>query len=161
MIRKALVSIIVLTVFAGCENYDMQMRDQASFKHQEYPSIGAPEGSIPITGKLMDYSELDGALMTTPYEGESGFPEKGKKLFGSFCIPCHGMDGTTAGAPVADKFDPRPANLQDDAVVALTEGEIFQTILGGIGAMPSYRYELSDKEAWEVTSYVLSLQGRK
>jgi len=161
MIRKALVSIIALSVFAGCEQYDMQMRDQASFKHQEYPSIGAPVGSVPITGTRVDYSELDGALIINPYGGEDGFAGKGKKLFSSFCVPCHGADGTTADTPVADKFDPRPANLQDDAVVALTEGEIFQTVLGGVGAMPGYRYELSDKEAWEVTSYVLSLQGRK
>ncbi len=161
MIRKALVSIIALAAFAGCENYDMQMRDQVTFKHQEYPSIGAPAGSVPITGKRVDYSELDGALIANPYDGDVGLTKEGGKLFKSFCTPCHGADGTTANAPVADKFDPRPANLQDDAVVELTEGEIFQTIIDGVGAMPAYKYELSDKEAWEVTLYVLSLQGRK
>lgn len=160
MIRKALVSIIALTVFAGCENYDMQMRDQAAFKHQEYPAITAPDGAVPITGKRVDYSEVDGALIANPHEGEAGLAEKGKRLFGHFCVPCHGADGTTAGSPVADKFDPRPANLQDSAVMELTEGEIFQTVLDGVGAMPGYRYELSDKEAWEVTSFVLSLQDR-
>ena len=68
----------------------------------------------------------------------------------------------TTGVPVADKFDPRPANLKNETALALTEGEIFQRIVvDGMGIMPGYKFEMSDEEAWKVVSYVMQLQGRK
>ena len=156
-----LLIAVVSFVAVGCENYDRDLYDQVSYKFQEYPAIAEPEGSVSMNEPREDYSEIDGVLLTNPYEGEKGLADKGKPLYETFCTPCHGMDGSTKNAPVADKFDPRPANLLIESVTALTEGEIFQRIVDGYGIMPSYRYELSDREAWEVTAYVLRLQGRE
>ena len=53
-----------------------------------------------------------------------------------------------------------PVNLLEEDYVELTEGELFQRIIDGIGSMPSYRRDLSDREAWEIAKYTLKLQKR-
>jgi mono/diheme cytochrome c family protein len=117
---------------------------------------------VSINGKRADYSLVDPVMVESPVKRTKENIEDGKKLYDIFCIPCHGADGTTTGVPVADKFDPRPANLKNETALALTEGEIFQRIVvDGMGIMPGYKFEMSDEEAWKVVAYVMQLQGRK
>ena len=157
---KSIIFLVFAIAFAGCENYDLDLYDQDPFKHQEYPRFDAPKGSVPINEARVNYEDVDAQLLVNPHSFE-GLAEKGVNLFNIYCSPCHGLDGTTADTPVADKFDPRPADLTDEAVASLTEGEIFYTIVQGIGLMPPYRFDLSDEEAWQVTAYVLKLQDRE
>ena len=158
------ISNILLLIFAvtlvSCENYDLDMHNQVAYKLQEYPRFLPPAGSVPINEARVDYSNTDGSLLVNPHRGEKGLLETGKKLFDIYCLPCHAEDGTTVGMPVADKFEMRPADLTNEAVMELTEGEIFQAILDGAGIMPAYRVDLSDHEAWAVTAHVLKLQKR-
>jgi mono/diheme cytochrome c family protein len=146
----------------GCENYDLDLHQQQAHKMQEYPRFQAPEGSVPQGSIRVDYSDFDGADLKSPLANAKMAVENGKKLYDIYCIPCHGADGSTKGAPVADKFDPdsRPVNLLEEDYMELTEGDMFMRIVDGIGAMPSYRRDLSDKEAWEVVAYTLKLQKR-
>ncbi|MBI4828021.1 MAG: cytochrome c [Nitrospinae bacterium] len=162
MIRRQLTSaaLAALVALAGCENYDLDLHDQALHRVQEAPRFLPPQGSVTVSEKRVNYAAVDGATLINPLEGDAQRVEKGKKLYEIFCIACHGPAGDTKNTPVADKFDPRPANLLGDVVMALTEGEIFQRVLDGGGVMPGYRYEVSDEEAWQITSYVLKLQNR-
>ena len=159
-VKKALI-LGLLIALAGCENYDLDLHDQVSYKIQEYPRILPPEGSVTITPERVNYEDVDGALLANPYEGKKSQLKLGKALFNTYCIACHGPDGTTKGAPVADKFDPRPTSLTDEVVLSLTEGEIFQRVVVGFGLMPSYKYDVSDREAWAIAEYVLKLQNRE
>jgi mono/diheme cytochrome c family protein len=145
---------------AGCENYDLDLHQQNTYKIQEYPRFKAPEGSVAQGSIRVDYSDLDGAEMKSPITNISAATKNGKKLYEIYCIACHGSDGTTKDAPVANHLDPRPVNLLEEDYVELTEGELFQRIIDGIGSMPSYRRDLSDREAWEIAKYTLKLQKR-
>lgn len=162
MWRKGAGFLLLAFLAASCENVDLDLHDQITFKHQEYPMIPPPKGSVSMNAKRVDYSTVDAVMVTSPVKRTKETVEDGKKLYDTFCIACHGPDGTTTGAPVADKFDPRPANLKNETALALTEGEIFQRIVvDGMGVMPGYKFEMSDEEAWKVVSYVMQLQGRK
>jgi len=158
---SAVLGLALFLALSGCENYDLDLHDQVSYKIQEYPRFRPPENSVTVVGDRIDYENEDGALLINPHRGVKGMLERGKGLYNTYCIPCHGPDGTTNNTPVAEKFDPRPANLMGPAVLELTEGEIFQRVMYGTGVMPGYKTDLSDEEAWEVTAYVLKLQKRE
>ena len=151
---------VFAVVVSGCENYDLDQANQVTFKLQEFPRFLPPEGSVSVAGIRPMYGDVDGALLVSPLAGDATAAAKGQKLYDIYCLPCHGVDGTTSNTPVADKFEMRPADLLNETVMSLTEGEIYQAILDGAGIMPSYRYDLSEAEAWQIVSYVLQMQKR-
>jgi len=155
-----LISIMIFAALSACENYDLDMHDQVSFKVQESPRFRKPANSVTMAPERVDYSEVDAVTIENPFPVDESALAQGKKLFEIYCMPCHGADGTTNGMPVADLLEPRPADLQSEAVVALTEGELFHRIVEGFGIMPSYKKDLSDREAWSVTEYIMKLQIR-
>lgn len=160
--NKALLALLLAAALIACENVDKDLHFQATFKHQKAPSIPAPKGSKPVNERRVDYSSVDPVTLTNPVPMNQQAGEEGRKLYDIFCIACHGQDGSTNATPVADKYEPRPANLKNEAALSLTEGDIFVKIVNEqMGVMPSYRYELSDSEAWMVVAHVLKLQGRK
>ena len=163
MRKLGILPLIMLAALAACENYDLDMHDQITFKAQEAPRFVRPPKSVTVRAPRVSYADVDGVTLVSPIKrGDEKTLAQGQKLYNIYCMPCHGADGTTKGAPVADKLEPRPADLQSEAVVALTEGEIFHRIVEGFGIMPSYKRDLTDEEAWSVTEYITAkLQKRE
>jgi mono/diheme cytochrome c family protein len=160
--KTALPAFLLAAALVACENVDKDMHQQVTFRHQKAPFIPAPKGSKPVNAPRVDYSSVDPVTLTSPVATNQQTGEEGRKLYDIFCIACHGQDGSTNATPVADKYEPRPANLKNEAALSLTEGDIFVKIVNEqMGIMPSYRYELSDAEAWMVVAHVIKLQGRK
>jgi mono/diheme cytochrome c family protein len=161
MRAPGIISLILFASLAACENYDLDLHDQITFKTQESPRYRRPVRSVTVQPARTDYSKVDGVTLKNPFAKNEQTIARGQKLFNIYCIACHAADGSTKGAPVADKLDPRPADLRNEAVSSLTEGEIFHRIVQGFGIMPSYKRDLSDEEAWYVTEYVtVKLQNR-
>ena len=156
-----LIMILAAGLFSACENVDSDMHDQISFKTQEEPRLLPPVGSVRMQPARTDYSEVDGVTLQNPHPVAEHSLAQGKRLYDIYCLPCHGIDGTTNGTPIANKMDPRPADLTSEAVTSLTEGEIFQRVVEGFGIMPAYKRDLSDEEAWSVTEHVMKLQNRE
>lgn len=80
----------------------------------------------------------------------------GKALFGQYCATCHGNSGKGDG-PSSKGLNPPPRNFvtgkfkfgKDDASLFKTIGK------GSPGtAMPSWAATLSDKQRWQVVSYI-------
>lgn len=158
-VRQVFILLFLLTAFSACENVDLQLYDQISFKVQEYPRNSLPEGSVPIFGKNKNYEDVEGSTLEMPFVLTGENAAKGEKLFGIFCGVCHGEKGR-GDAPAAEKMDLEPYDLTEDNIKELTDGEIFVKILASDGVMPKYRNELTDMEAWEITAYVRRLQNR-
>lgn len=84
--------------------------------------------------------------------------QHGKHIFAQNCVACHGASG--AGDGIAGKsLDPKPANFLDDHMREVSPFQAFNTIRLGVPGtgMPPFR-TLSDKEAWDVAFYVVSLR---
>lgn len=89
---------------------------------------------------------------------------KGKKLYSTNCVACHGESGHGDG-PAGVALDPKPTNFFNK--VRMNEITAFQTFnairlgIPGTGMQPMST--LSDKEVWELSFYLLSLryQDRK
>jgi glucose/arabinose dehydrogenase/mono/diheme cytochrome c family protein len=83
---------------------------------------------------------------------------KGKELYISYCMSCHGADGRGDGA-LGSGFSIKPANFQASAVKSQKDGAIFWKLTEGRGSMPSYKETLSDEQRWQLVAYIRELSG--
>ena len=86
----------------------------------------------------------------------------GKKVYEGVCVTCHGKEGKGDG-PASMALNPRPRSFSDQAVVAKSDKEIFDTITRGRPGTPMASFEktLTEQERWDILVYVRSLGGKK
>jgi mono/diheme cytochrome c family protein len=94
--------------------------------------------------------------LQNPMKADGRTVERGQKLFNRYCVPCHGTEGAADGT-MARKLGYKPANLTLEQVSRLTDGEIFWKISKGRDPMPIFEQQLSQRERWDVVSYVRTL----
>ncbi|MDP3312057.1 cytochrome c [Lutibacter sp.] len=95
------------------------------------------------------------ASLTNPYELNEINLENGKKMYGIYCISCHGDVGAGNGVLVQrEKFLGVP-NYKDREI---TSGSIYHVIMYGRNLMGSHSSQLTVKERWQVTMYVEQLR---
>lgn len=87
--------------------------------------------------------------LKNPYMGRRSAVKAGAALYSSKCSSCHGDDARGFGSAV---------NLRTSKTHATTDGSLFWFITHGDpdGGMPSFT-DLSDKERWQIVTYVKSL----
>jgi hypothetical protein len=51
------------------------------------------------------------------------------------------------------------ANLHDERLRAMTDGELFHAITNGVGLMPSYAYPIPVEDRWAIVAHVRVLQN--
>lgn len=90
--------------------------------------------------------------------------EEGKKLYVTFCAPCHGQTGEGDGEVVKHGFPPPPSYSKGQSsrggeMKDLTDGKIYHTITYGVNSMGSYASQMSPEERWKVVMYVHHLQN--
>ena len=51
-----------------------------------------------------------------------------------------------------------PGNLHDERIVGFVDGELFHVVTNGRRSMPSYRFQIIEKDRWAVVAYVRVLQ---
>ena len=83
----------------------------------------------------------------------------GEKIYGKFCIHCHGAAGAGDGK-VGLKL-PGPPPAYDGALKDLPEGKIFHSITYGKNSMGAHNSLLTTEERWKLVCYVQKLQGPK
>jgi hypothetical protein len=97
------------------------------------------------------YVDKNPVLLTT------AFVEMGRRRFGVFCAPCHGIQGNGVSV-VAQKMTLRePPSLLSDRIRQFPDGRIFRIITEGYGLMPKYAQELQIVERWAIVAYVRAL----
>ena len=80
--------------------------------------------------------------------------DRGKKLYETNCIQCHGEKGDGKGS-LAETLETKPANFTDTHMMhMMTDGEIFWKISKGRGIMQSWETVLSEKERWDLVNYI-------
>ena len=87
----------------------------------------------------------------------------GAQMYGIYCSPCHGADGTELG-PIA-KTDRAPDRFGGISILAGPSGVaqtvddswIYLTIRNGGAKMPSYGHAMSDEEMWAIVHHIRTL----
>ncbi len=80
----------------------------------------------------------------------------GQKKFLTFCSPCHGNFGEGQGR-LLGQFPPGPT-FHSNAVINMTDGQIYHIITNGRNVMPSYAAQITRKERWAIINYIRVLQ---
>lgn len=131
----------------------------ADGRNTRYP----PEDTV-AQGYLFDetayYTGMEGAM----YVGKNPVPvtaellHQGQMRFNTYCSPCHDKTATGKGIVPAHAPQWQPANLTEDRVVQLNDGDIFNVITNGRRTMPPYKFQIVTSDRWAIIAYLRVLQ---
>jgi len=101
---------------------------------------------------------LDSLIAQTP-----AHLAEGKKLFTTFCSPCHGVTGQGDGLVVQHGYPAPPSyskgqSSRGGAMKDLTDGKIYHTITYGVNSMGSYASQITPDDRLKIVMYVHQLQ---
>lgn len=113
-------------------------------------------GTIPRGFAPFDASHEDAKSIKNPYEASAENLERGKHIFNTFCIICHGATGHSDGS-IVPPFPPPPMLIADNAR-KLSDGEMMWIISNGRGLMPSYASQIEVSDRWKAIQYVRQMQ---
>ena len=83
--------------------------------------------------------------------------QRGHERFNINCAPCHGKQGDGKG--ITTKYNMvAVANLHDQRLIEMTDGEIFNTITHGKNLMGSYGANIDIQDRWAIIAYLRALQ---
>jgi mono/diheme cytochrome c family protein len=84
---------------------------------------------------------------------------RGKVVYTTFCIGCHGISGKGDGRLFTSGLYPlKPLSLSGDTATKLKDGEIFHTITLGIRSMGAHGSQIRPVDRWKLVLYVRKLQ---
>ena len=138
-------------------------------------SLLAPAGTV-ARGELWEdehlYAGKDGEAWASgfPFDVTPEVVERGRSRYAITCQACHGALGRGDGlvslraarlSPTTGTVWVPPIDMHDPRIVAMPEGEIFNTITHGIRNMGAYGEKLSPEDRWAVIAYVRALQASR
>jgi mono/diheme cytochrome c family protein len=160
------------------QNMDQQNRFEMQEANPFFPD-GASDRPLPLGVVAYGGAKADDVLyrgktkeggwaMTLPDKDEDGQPmvlsraflQRGKTRFEVYCAPCHDAAGTGQGIVVQRGMFP-PPSLNDDRVLAMPIGQLYDAIASGVRNMPSYSAQIPVRDRWAVAAYVRTLQLSK
>lgn len=116
-----------------------------------------PEGTIARGFMPYHYTQADGEKageeLHNPYEVTDEFIARGKHLYQTTCMPCHGTEGKGDG-PVIEKGVPPPPSYTSRRVRKYKVGQIYHVITLGFGNMAPHAQQLYPEDRWAVSEYV-------
>jgi len=122
------------------------------------PVVGTfPRGYQPLPASLT--IEESGRFYKNPLVRSSTVLARGKQMYNTYCVVCHGAYGEGDGT-VVPKF-PRPPTLQSDKIKNYQDGSIFYVISRGQNLMPSYASQVQVPDRWAIVHYLRALQKAK
>jgi mono/diheme cytochrome c family protein len=165
---RSLAAIASATLVSACggqrsEPHFVYMPDmwwQPSIKAQEVGGMRRPpEGTVPRGFEPYPYAnnpEAAGANLRNPLGRTKAVYYKGKELYESACIVCHGPAGYGKGY-VVPKY-PQPPSLHSNKIRNWPDGRIFHVITNGQNTMGPYSTQFDPEERWAIIRYIRALQ---
>jgi mono/diheme cytochrome c family protein len=86
----------------------------------------------------------------------TGDVAKGKIVYDTNCLPCHGERGKGDG-PVGAALRPPPTSLVSAKTRAKSDGDLLTIIRDGRAVMPGWKNRLKDQDIQNVLAYIRSL----
>jgi mono/diheme cytochrome c family protein len=117
--------------------------------------IYAFEDSPVNTGRIAGTTNF---AETNPLVVNAALLQRGRDRFDIYCSPCHGRLGDGNGITKKIGVMPAVANLHDQRIVEMADGEIFNTVTCGKGLMGAAGPLLPTEDRWAVIAYLRALQ---
>jgi mono/diheme cytochrome c family protein len=99
------------------------------------------------------------ALAANPLQPTSANVDNGRIYYGYYCLMCHGENGDGNG-PVGQSYVPKPTDLSTTAVTGMTDGELYNAMLRGVGHDPVLIQTALPEHRWPLVLYVRKFSGR-
>ncbi len=130
------------------------------------------EENFPTRKLFYEYAPHEYSIPSKIYINQLGDDvfvlERGRMLFGRFCVPCHNTDGKGNGPIITDvvlaedeEGFPPPKDLTSENTRKLTDGRLFHILSAGQNLMFSFHDKMNDFDKWCVISYIRKLQSKK
>lgn len=127
-------------------------------------NVGQPEPALydvpPFTAADMARgAEAVASSLQNPVPATPESLARGELLYARYCAVCHGPQGVSAQAPIAEKLQVMTAfNLATGAATGFSDGYIYGMIRVGRGVMPEYGHRVSHFDRWHIVNHVRQLQ---
>jgi cytochrome c oxidase cbb3-type subunit 3 len=102
-------------------------------------------------------------VLSTALVAHAADVDEGKKLYGQFCVSCHGQSGKGDG-PAAAALNPKPRDHTDKELMSkLSDEDMLKVIKnGGVSVgksplMPPWGASLKDDQIKDVIAYIRTL----
>jgi mono/diheme cytochrome c family protein len=152
-----LTSCLFAVSSAQAMPWDVDMYRQQSLVPGEI-ARSPVKGTIPVGYKPWKMTTEDASTkLKNPTEYNDATIHRGKRLYSSNCVPCHGVKGD-AKAPVTQMAAP---DITTAFYAGKSDGSIYGILMNGGSNMPRYGYKFSEEDRWNVINYVRFLQGKK
>lgn len=90
-------------------------------------------------------------------EALSAAKSRGRKVYATFCLVCHGAVGNGDG-PVTMHGFPPPPSLSAEKSLLMSDGQMFHVLTFGQKNMPAYEVQVSAEDRWKAILHVRTLQ---
>ena len=159
------LAALAASALSGCGKHEsntfIYMPDMYWTKGLKYqqPGMKPPvpgtiaRGQYPIP-ETMTMEEF-GKTHQNPLRRTEAVLERGRHVFNSTCIVCHGPEGEGNGF-IVPKF-PRPPSLQSDKIRNYPDGNIYYIISRGQNLMSSYASQILPQDRWAVIHYIRAI----
>ena len=115
-----------------------------------------PRGIIPYAYQKTDEDRaLAAATLVNELEPSKENLERGEKMYGIYCMQCHGEKGNGQGRLyVSKKYTYPPASLLSEKMMANPEADIYHVITVGFGIMGEHGSMIKPDDRWKIAMYV-------
>ncbi len=119
-----------------------------------------PIGYMPFRYTIDSVSRKKaGNELINPYLPTEDVLARGKLIFTTFCIGCHGAKGKGDGQLYSSGLYPlKPRDISAAPTAKLKDGMIFHTITLGFGSMGAHGAQIKPDDRWKLVLYVRELQ---
>lgn len=119
-----------------------------------------PRGFTPFHYTIDSASRKRAGLeLANPFLPTEEVLTRGKLIFTTFCIGCHGALGKGDGQLYSSGLYPlKPREISGVPTSKLMDGEIFHTITLGFGSMMPHGAQIRTEDRWKLVLYVRELQ---
>ncbi len=165
---RLVACVALLLGLGGCDDqikrvpwFETMYRTQSVETYEDEGRL-PPEGAVAL-GAERHVPLAASDTLVNPLAGRMSEDvlERGRLLYRSYCIVCHGETGEGDGPAVGENRFPaalQTINLLTDRARGYTDGYIYGMIGNGRGLMPDYRRIPAD-DRWYIVNYVRQLQG--
>jgi mono/diheme cytochrome c family protein len=113
-----------------------------------------PRGFLPLHYRASpEDAERAGRELQDP--GLDRDAARGRALYATFCLVCHGEQGRGDG-PLLPRI-PNPPSFASERVRGLPAGQVYHVITYGSGRMPSYAAQVPPRDRWLIVHEVQRL----
>lgn len=123
-------------------------------------NTGQPEVAVvppPVTTLQVLTQAPEATDIPNPVPATPASLARGETMYLRSCSPCHGAGGEGDGLVVAAGMP--PMSLMTDQARGYSDGYIYTMIRYGRGGMPSYAFQITNYDRWNIVNYVRQLQG--